>query len=57
MAVARLDHDELAGRGGRGDFGRGEREHVVVGRQPPVGDHARGDINGHHGEYSNRSWV
>ena len=42
--VARLDHHELAGLGGRGDFGRLEREDVVVGREPPVGEHARVDI-------------
>ena len=45
--VARFHHHELAGLGGRGDFGRFEREDVVIGREPPVGEHARVEINGH----------
>jgi hypothetical protein len=45
--VPRLHHHELAGLGGRGDFGRFEREDVVIGREPPVGEHARVQINGH----------
>ena len=45
----RLDHHELPGRGRGGDRRRGQRQHVVVVRQPRVRDHFRGDIGGHRG--------
>ena len=49
MPAPGLHHDELAGRGGRGNRRRGEREDVVVARQRPVRDHARRDIDRHRG--------
>src|SRR5947207_6842 len=39
VAVCRPDHDELPGSGCRGNCRRRHREHVVLGRQPVVGDH------------------
>ena len=51
-AARRLDHHELAGRGERGDVRRAEREHVVVGRQPPVRDHRRVDVDRHPPKYT-----
>ena len=46
-SARRLDHHELSGlRGGR-DLRRGEREDVVVRRQPTVRDHRGVDVYGH----------
>ena len=53
---ARLHHDELTRRGGRGDRGRRQREHVVVARQRTVRDHFRVDVDRHRGSILQRNW-
>src|SRR5204862_4310078 len=54
-AGRRPDHDELSGTRARGDLGCGEREYVVVGRQPPVLDHRGVDVHRHPPKYTLRS--
>ena len=47
-AAGGLEHHELARLGERTDLRRFERQHVVVARQPDVGDHRRAHVDRRH---------